>query len=454
MDKGTQKQQTRKKEVSLQLVHPMAADIDMSVSEMVVAIPEGIEENNVRKFGTMTCDLKDLAKWLQQCGIETVAMESTGIYWQPLFYILLKAGFEVCLVNATLVKNVSGRKTDETDAQWIQKLHSCGLLPGSYLPEDIQRSIRCLTRSRRNYTEEQSKHVNRIQKELESMNIKFHTIIRSIAGVSGMAVIEAILDGERKAEKFLPLLDRRIKADKEEIIKSLEGNWDPTHLFLLQIHLEGYKQCQKVIEKIDEEIERNLILLEAKMNAGETKTSQDSLIDQSKKHNKNNPKIKVDQYLKNIHGVNLLAIFGMGSISALEILAETGTDLGKWKTENHFVSWLNLCPNNKISGGKQLSSKVLKKKANPASQAFKSAANSLQRSQNWLGDYFRKMKSRGGNKYAILATANKIAKIYYRMLTEKQEFRPLDLKDYRAKMTQDKIQYLERKLQLLKNEAA
>ena len=142
------------------------------------------------------------------------------------------------------------------------------------------------------------------------MNIKFHTIIRSIAGVSGMAVIEAILDGERKAEKFLPLLDRRIKADKEEIIKSLEGNWDPTHLFLLQIHLEGYKQCQKVIEKIDEEIERNLILLEAKMNAGETKTSQDSLIDQSKKHNKNNPKIKVDQYLKNIHGVNVLAIFG------------------------------------------------------------------------------------------------------------------------------------------------
>jgi len=450
MNKGVKKTGKGKKEISFQLVNPMAAGIDVSVSEMVVAIPESLAQESVRAFGTMTCDLRELCNWLKECEIETVAMESTGVYWQPLFYMLLSAGFDVCLVNAAHVKNVSGRKTDESDAQWIQKLHSCGLLSGSYLPEDVQRSIRCLTRTRRSYTEEQNKHLNRIQKELESMNIKFHTIINSIAGVSGMAVLHAILDGERNPESFLPYIDPRVKASREEIIKSLEGNWDPTHLFLLAIHVASYKECQKTIEELDKELEKKLVLLEAKVNHGEVK-SQPEL---TKRGHKNSPQAQVEQHLQNIHGVNVLSIYGMGMISALEILAETGIDLSKWRNENHFVSWLNLCPNNKRSGGKELSSKVPRRRANPASQAFKSAANALQRSQHWLGDYFRRMKSRGGNKYAIVATANKLAKIYYRMIQEKEEFKPINLQEYRTKFNQDKIAYLERKLQLLKNQAA
>jgi len=450
MNKGVKKTGKGKKEISFQLVNPMAAGIDVSVSEMVVAIPESLAQESVRAFGTMTCDLRELCNWLKECEIETVAMESTGVYWQPLFYMLLSAGFDVCLVNAAHVKNVSGRKTDESDAQWIQKLHSCGLLSGSYLPEDVQRSIRCLTRTRRSYTEEQNKHLNRIQKELESMNIKFHTIINSIAGVSGMAVLHAILDGERNPESFLPYIDPRVKASREEIIKSLEGNWDPTHLFLLAIHVASYKECQKTIEELDKELEKKLVLLEAKVNHGEVK-SQPEL---TKRGHKNSPQAQVEQHLQNIHGVNVLSIYGMGMISALEILAETGIDLSKWRNENHFVSWLNLCPNNKRSGGKELSSKVPRRRANPASQAFKSAANALQRSQHWLGDYFRRMKSRGGNKYAIVATANKLAKIYYRMIQEKEEFKPINLQEYRSKFNQDKIAYLERKLQLLKNQAA
>ena len=450
MNKGVKKTGKEKKEISFQLVNPMAAGIDVSVSEMVVAIPEGLAEESVRAFGTMTCDLRELCNWLKECEIETVAMESTGVYWQPLFYMLLSAGFDVCLVNAAHVKNVSGRKTDESDAQWIQKLHSCGLLSGSYLPEDVQRSIRCLTRTRRSYTEEQNKHLNRIQKELESMNIKFHTIINSIAGVSGMAVLQAILDGERNPESFLPHIDPRVKASREEIVKSLEGNWDPTHLFLLGIHLASYKECQKTIEELDKELEKKLVLLEAKVNHGEIK----SLPELQKRRHKNSPKAQIEQQLKNIHVVNVLSIYGMGMISALEILAETGIDLSKWRTENHFVSWLNLCPNNKKSGGKELSSKIPRRRANPASQAFKSAANALQRSQHWLGDYFRRMKSRGGNKYAIVATANKLAKIYYRMIQEKEEFKPINLQEYRSKFNNDKIAYLERKLQLLKNQAA
>lgn len=450
MNKGVKKTGKGKKEISFQLVNPMAAGIDVSVSEMVVAIPESLAQESVRAFGTMTCDLRELCNWLKECEIETVAMESTGVYWQPLFYMLLSAGFDVCLVNAAHVKNVSGRKTDESDAQWIQKLHSCGLLSGSYLPEDVQRSIRCLTRTRRSYTEEQNKHLNRIQKELESMNIKFHTIINSIAGVSGMAVLHAILDGERNPESFLPYIDPRVKASREEIIKSLEGNWDPTHLFLLAIHVASYKECQKTIEELDKELEKKLVLLEAKVNHGEVKSQPES----TKRGHKNSPQAQVEQHLQNIHGVNVLSIYGMGMISALEILAETGIDLSKWRNENHFVSWLNLCPNNKRSGGKELSSKVPRRRANPASQAFKSAANALQRSQHWLGDYFRRMKSRGGNKYAIVATANKLAKIYYRMIQEKEEFKPINLQEYRTKFNQDKIAYLERKLQLLKNQAA
>jgi transposase len=452
MSKGAKKSVVQKKEVSFRLVNPMSAGIDVSVSEMVVAIPEGLQEVSVRAFGTMTCDLRELCNWLEECEIETVAMESTGIYWQPLFFMLLSAGFDVCLVNAAHVKNVSGRKTDESDAQWIQKLHSCGLLSGSYLPEDVQRSIRNLTRTRRSYTEEQNKHLNRIQKELESMNIKFHTIINSIAGVSGMAVLQAILDGERNPENFLIHIDRRVKASREEIIKSLEGNWDPTHLFLLAVHVASYKECQKTIEGLEKELENKLVLMEAKVNHGEIKTQMQPGAE--KRKTRNSPKGEVEQHLKNIHGVDVLAIYGMGTISALEILAETGTDLSKWPSENHFVSWLNLCPNNKRSGGKELSSKVARKRANPASQAFKSAANAVQRSQNSIGDYFRRMKSKGGNKYAILATANKMAKIYYRMITEKQEFKPIDLQEYRDKFKQDKIAYLERRLQLLKNEAA
>jgi transposase len=265
-----------------------------------------------------------------------------------------------------------------------------------------------------------------------------------------MAVLQAILDGERNPESFLPHIDPRVKASREEIVKSLEGNWDPTHLFLLGIHLASYKECQKTIEELDKELEKKLVLLEAKVNHGEIK----SLPELQKRRHKNSPKAQIEQQLKNIHGVNVLSIYGMGMISALEILAETGIDLSKWRTENHFVSWLNLCPNNKKSGGKELSSKIPRRRANPASQAFKSAANALQRSQHWLGDYFRRMKSRGGNKYAIVATANKLAKIYYRMIQEKEEFKPINLQEYRSKFNNDKIAYLERKLQLLKNQAA
>jgi transposase len=453
MSKEKAKNQKIRTSVDMTIVHPFAAGIDVSVSEFVVAVPEGFDKETVRKFGTMTADLKDLSNWLKQCGITSVAMESTSVYWKPLFSHLLSEGFDLCLVNARIARNISGRKTDENDAMWIQKLHSCGLLPSSYLPESEQEALRTLVRFRRSLVQDGSRHINRIQKALELMNIKFHTIISDIMGQSGRAVLDAIVRGERNPEAFLPLLSPRIKADRQTIIKSLEGTWQSEHQFTLTLSYELWKHHQIEIARVDAEIERHLIRYEAKQNEGQVLESAEKKQPHSpKKKDKNHPKIDVRNYLKHIHGVDVLAIYGLSDIGGLELLSECGTDLSKWPTESHFVSWLNLCPKTKISGGKVLSSKLAKKKTNQASQALKQAANAIQRSDHWLGDYFRRMKSKGGNKYAIVATANKLARIYYKMVTQKIEFKPLDLKQYQSQYTQAKISYLERKLQLLKNQ--
>jgi len=464
----TSKKTEKKNIVTMALVNPHAAGIDISDKEHVVAVPENACAERVRKFGAMTCDLLEIVRWLKECLIETVAMESTGVYWKPLFSVLVREGFEVHLVNSKHVKNVTGRKTDEDDAMWIQKLHSCGLLKSSYLPDDEQDALRTLVRYRRTLLQDSSRFVNRMQKSMELMNIKFHTVISDIVGQTGKAVVEAIIGGERNAEKFLPLIGKGIKADHETIKKSLEGNWRDEHLFTLKESYEFYKMYQQRISQFDKEIEKQLQCYEAKCNEGviETKKSDADKSNtdipkpakekkKKKKKDKNHPPFDVRGFLERIHGVDVLAIYGLSETSGLEILAETGTDLSRWESEAHFRSWLNLCPNNKISGGKIISSSVMKKKPNAASQAFRYAANAVQKSDNWLGDYFRKKKAKGGgNKYAVLATAGKIATIYYNMIRNKKEFNPVNLEEYQQKCKQAKIAYLERTLNRLKQEAA
>lgn len=459
MLKKTSKKEKKPNIVEMPLVNPNAAGIDISVKEHVVAIPEGSGTERVRCFGTMTCDLIEIVVWLKAMFIETVAMESTGVYWKPLFSLLVREGFEVYLVNSKHVKNVTGRKTDEDDAMWIQKLHSCGLLKSSYLPDEQQDALRTLVRYRRTLIQESSRFVNRMQKSLEQMNIKFHTVISDIAGETGRAVVEAIINGERNAEKFLPLIGKGIKADHETIKKSLTGNWHEEHLFTLEQSYEIYNMFRYRIRRFDEKIEKQLQQYEASCNEG---VAEDKITDKpatsvkapKKKKDKNHPPFNVRQYLNRIHGVDVLAIYGLSDTSGLEILAETGTDLSSWENASHFKGWLNLCSNNKISGGKVISSKVMKKKANLASQAFKHAANGVQHSDNYLGDFFRRMKAKGGHKHAVLATAGKIATIYYEMVRYKKEFAPLKLEEYQQKYKQAKIAYLERKLNQLKKEVA
>jgi transposase len=443
--------------IPMAVVNPHAAGIDVGDTLHAVAVPVDRDEQPVRSFGTMSADLEEIARWLEKCGVDTVALESTGVYWKPLFTYLIGRGFEVYLVNARHVRNVTGRKTDQSDAQWLQQLHSCGLLKSSYLPDNEQESLRTLVRYRKTLTQESSRFVLRMQKALELMNIKLHTVISDLTGKTGTAIVEAIIAGERKAANFLPLIDGRIKADHGVIEKSLEGNWRAEQLFTLEENYTCYKFFQERIAKCDQAIEAQLQQYAAVQNEGEIPlTLAKDNIEQApiKKKNKRAPTFDTRSFLAGILGVDVLAIYGLSETSALEILAETGTDMSKWTSEKHFVSWLNLCPNNKVSGGKLISSRLLKKKPNAASQAFRMAANSVQRSDHWLGDYFRRMKAKGGNKYAIVATANKMATIYYKMVRNQIGFNPLDLKQYQEKRQQAKIAYLERKLEQLKKGVA
>jgi len=450
--------------ISMQVVNPYSAGIDVGDKEMVVALPEGLSDPRVRTFGTMTCDLEEIVAYLKTFEIDSVGMESTGVYWKPLFRKLIHEGIEVFLVNAAHVKNVSGRKDDENDAMWIQKLHSCGLLKSSYLPDEDQEALRTLVRHRKTLVRDSSRFVNRMQKSLELMNVKFHTVISDIVGQTGKAVVEAIIGGERNAANFLPLFSKRIKADLPTIEKSLQGNWLEEHLFTLKQNYEMYQLYWVKIVVCDQKIEEQLQQYEAKYNEGVIETAKTVKEEPAatpggkkkkvaKKYgDKNRPRFNVHGHLERIYQVDVTAIYGINSTSALDIFAEVGTDLSKWKNEKHFVSWLNLCPNNKISGGKLISSKLFHKKPNPASLAFRAAANGVQKSDNWLGDYFRRKKAKGGNKYAIIATANKIAAIFYKMVRYKEEFKPVELEQYQQKYKQVKIAYLERKLMQLKRE--
>jgi transposase len=350
MSKEKVKKQKTKSVVEMPIVNPYSAGIDISDKEHVVAVAEGLAWQRVRAFGAMTCDLEELAIWLEECEVDTIAMESTGVYWKPLFSLLVSKGFEVYLVNAAHVKNVTGRKDDENDAMWIQKLHSCGLLRSSYLPDDEQEALRTLVRFRRTLIQDSSRFVNRMQKSLELMNIKFHTVISDITGQSGQAVIQAIIDGGRNPQNFLPLIHRRVKADSDVIVKSLQGSWRNEHLFTLKESFTMYLYYRQRMDACDVEIERHLQLFEAKANEGEISSKKEGavpVVKNKKKKDKNHPKMDVRSYLERIHGVDVLAIYGLSETGGLQLLAETGTDLSKWKNEKHFNSWLNQCPNNK-----------------------------------------------------------------------------------------------------------
>jgi len=438
---------------NLSVINEHAAGIDIGDKEHYVAV-ESEESYDVRCFGSFTEDLRAIVAWLIVRGITTVAMESTGVYWLSLYIMLEEAGIEVYLVNAKHVKNVHGRKKDDTDSIWIQKLHRCGLLQKSYQPENEQRILRTYIRQRKNLIKIASDSVRRMQKALELMNIKIHLVISDILGKTGMQMLKSILGGERNPKELIKLKDRRIKAKEEDIIKSLEGIWKEEYLFMLQQGYDEYLFYQNQILDCELNIQKQLLEQVAIINDGDISDLEKALskIKKKRKPKRNEFNFPVKPYLDALTGIDLTKIVGIKEASAIEFISEVGTDMSKWQSGKHFAAWLNIAPNTKITGGKIISSKMMKKK-NYAGQILKMAVSSLHSNKSPLGDYYRRMRGKFGGKGAVLATDHKVARIIYSMLKDKKEFDIKMMKESQEKFKKQRIKQLEKQLTKLKNAA-
>jgi transposase len=403
-------------EPELKQVYPKAAGIDIGGSEHWVSIPPECDPEPVRKFGCFTADLQAIADWLKQKGITTVAMESTGVYWIPLFQILETSGLEVRLVNAHFVKTVPGRKSDVMDCQWLQKLHSYGLLSGSFRPADEICVLRSYIRQRDRLTKSASVHIQRMQKALTEMNIQLHRVVSDITGVTGMAIIRAIVAGKRDTQELAKLKDPRAKSSVAEIAAALEGDYRAEHLFVLSQELSLYDTYQQQIAQCDGQIEQCLLGFDAQQD--------DEILPprpKGKKPSRNAPKFDLRSHLYRMIGIDFTQIDGLEALTVQTIISEVGLDPTRFPTAKHFASWLGICPGSKISGGKILSAKT-RKVVNRASNAFRLAAQSLANSKTALGAFYRRIRSRSGAPIAITATAHKLARIFYRLWTTGEDF--------------------------------
>lgn len=437
----------------LPVYNPQAAGIDLGDTLHCVAVNDGHGGHEVMTTSAFTCDLYKIVGYLKDNSVTTAAMESTGIYWLVLYLLLEDAGIEVYLVNAKHVKNVTGRKKDDTDAIWIQKLHTCGLLQKSFQPDTETRMLRDYTRQRKNLILLGSDSVRRMQKALELMNIKIHTVISDILGKTGMQMVKAILAGERDPQTLFTLCDPRIKASKEEIIKSLEGIWKEEYLFMLDQAVENYEFHQKQIKRCEEKIKQQLLKQVAIIKEGDISCLEGTKRKITKaKAKKNKFDFALSPYLIALAGVDLCKIPGINEVTALEFISEVGVDMSKWKSAKHFAAWLNLTPNTKISGGKIISSKMMKKK-NKAGQYLRQAASSLSANKTPIGDYYRRMRARLGGRGAALTTAHKLSRIIYTMLLKQTEYNPGMIIDNQEKFKEDKIKKLEKQLAHLKQAA-
>ena len=406
--------------LSLERIEPNAAGIDVGATEIFVAVPPDRDRQPVRSFKTFTDDLRQMAAWLVQCGITTVAMESTGVYWIPPHEVLEEAGIRVCLVNSKHVKHVPGRKSDVSDCQWLQYLHSVGLLRASFRPESEIRAIRALSRHRSSLIEIASVHVQHMHKALTQMNLQIHHVLSDITGLSGMAIIEAIVAGERSPVRLAALCNQRVRSDQETVIKSLVGNYRSEHLFTLKQSLTAYKHYQELIADCDREIERLMRLLNGKIDPPPSSPATPT-DPRFQKRSKNQFRFDMASELTRVFGVDLTTIPGISGLTAHTLLAEIGPDLSRFANVAAFASWLALCPANKKSGGKVLSSRTRQTNSR-ASHALRIAAQTLARSKSHLGNFYRRMRARLGGPQAITATAHKLARIVYHLITTGQHY--------------------------------
>ena len=424
-----------------ELINPNAAGIDIGSREHWACVPAGRTEKPVRPFGTFTADLEALADWFKECKITSVAMEATGVYWIPVFQILERRGFQVILVNARQTKNVAGHKTDVLDCQWIQRLHTYGLLQGSFRPKDEYCVVRAYLRYRDELVSARSTQCQHMQKALQQMNVQLHHVLSDVTGVSGLAIIRGIGEGQRDPVKLAALVDRRVRASQSTIQKALAGDYRSEHLFVLKSAFDLYHTYEGKIDACDEQIVRALAQLPdpvdwAAKPLPARKEGRPARADQMAGQD-----LRASLYPK--LGVDLTAIEGIGSLTALVVLTEVGPDLSRFRSEKHFASWLGLCPDNRISGGKVLGSRT-RRVINRVSDALRMAAMTLERSQSALGAFHRRMKARLGAAEAITATAHKLARLIYRLLKHGEAYVRQGMADYEQRFQERKLYALQK----------
>ena len=404
----------------LPVLHPNAAGIDVGASELFVAVGADRDPQPVRRFPTFTRDLHALADWLQQCGVRSVAMESTSVYWIPIYQILEARGLDVCLVNAQHVKNVPGRKTDVSDCQWLQYLHSVGLLRASFRPPGTICAVRALWRHRGSLIQMAAEHIMHIQKALDQMNLQVHRVLTEITGLSGLRILDAILAGERDPLTLARLCHSRVKSSESTVAKSLEGDYRPEHVFALRQSLAAYRYYQQLVLETDREIQRQMAELEAADIAlAEMPKRTKRLPYQRQGHE---PRLfDLRRELYRIFGVDLTNVPGISSMTAQTILCEVGTDVSRFRNASAFASWLGLCPEKKISGGKVLFTKSRRVRSRVAI-ALRLAARSLHHAKDYMGEFFRRICRKLGKPQAITATAHKLARIVYHLLSTGESY--------------------------------
>jgi transposase len=430
---------------ALEVVHPDAAGIDIGGSEHWVAVSPERDAEPVRCFGCFTKDLRDMARWLVEKGVRSVAMQSTGVYWMSVFEVLEEHGLEVFLVNARHTKNVPGRKSDVQECQWLLKLHSFGLLNNSFQPTDEIRIARTLWRHRGNLVADASSAIQRMQKALIEMNLQLSNVLSDISGVSGMSIIGAILDGERDPWELAGLVQPEVQSTPEEIANSLEGNWRNELLFVLSQEVELYRMYQDKIQECDLQLREHL---ESFGSVVDLRAQPIGPRPKGKKGSKNAPAFDLRTELYRITGIDWSQVNGIDVLTAQTVIAECGADLSAFPSEKQYTSWLGLVPTNEQSGGKILKRRT-RKVVNRAATAFRNAATTLLRSQSYLGAQYRRLRTRLGAPKAITAMARKLACLFYRLIKHGQQYVDKGNEYYEAKYREQQIRSLTKRAQKL-----
>lgn len=443
--KRNKNKQAKRERHLLERINLNSAGIDIGGEEHWVAVPEDRAEEAVQRFGNHTAELHRLAHWLEACEIDTVAMESTGVYWIPLFEILEARGIAVVLVNAHQVKNVPGRKTDVLDCQWLQRLHTYGLLRGSFRPSGEIVALRTLVRHRDVLVREAATYIQRMQKALVLMNVQLSTVITDVSGKTGMAIIRDIVAGQTDAVTLARHRDPRCKASEQQIVEALTGHYRPEVVFVLGQDLAGYDHHQRQIDACDELIAEHLETLQEDSDEPDEPLPPGRSI----RRRANEPRFDIRSPLYRMTGgVDLTETPGIGPLGALILVAEIGTDMSKWPSPAHFASWTTLAPQNKVSGGRRLSSRT-QPSSNRVAQILRIAAMANTRSDNALGAFYRRLAVRIGKAKAITATARKIAVIVYTMLKNRQPYREQGTDNYNRQQRKRRLHRLRKQANAL-----